>query len=423
MKVLLVNTFDKGGAANSCLRLHEGLFAMGVDSSVLLKHQDRNITATYRFRCALETSTTTQKFKNKFRRVLKEFKLIKKKPISNEDLFCKNRLKKLEMFSFPNSQIDITTSQLYDHANIINLHWVANFLDYSSFFLKNTKPVVWTLHDMNPFSGGEHYLEEYLGIDELGFPIKRILTREELEMANRNISVKLEAILKTQNLTIVAPSKWLMEEAKKSLVFEGLNVHHIPYGLNSEIFAPRNKDFSREILNIPKDKKVILFVADSINNSRKGFAFLKKAFEELSNEDVILCAIGLNNGELKTIKNVIELGVITDERLMSMAYSAADVFILPSLIDNLPNTVLESIMCGTPVIAFPVGGIPDMIENNINGFITEEISVNSLLKSINQFLNTPNFFDRSKIRVNAVAKYSLEIQAQKYVELFDSISK
>jgi glycosyltransferase involved in cell wall biosynthesis len=168
--------------------------------------------------------------------------------------------------------------------------------------------------------------------------------------------------------------------------------------LDSEIFAPRDKNYSREVLNIPKDKKVILFVADSIDNNRKGFIFLKRAIEQLSDPNLVICAIGDKNNGLGVIDNVIELGTIYDERMMSIAYSAADLYVIPSLMDNLPNTVLESLMCGTPVVGFPVGGIHDMIQDGVNGFITEEISVDSLVKTLNKFLNNPSCFWEVEIK-------------------------
>ncbi|KAF2333125.1 glycosyltransferase [Flavobacterium daemonense] len=421
MKVLLINTYDKWGAANSCLRLHEGLLKKDVDSCVLLRYKEKNIKSTQIIKQEIKIISKSQKLKSTCKRILKKIKLLRPNTISPKDQFIRNRSKGLEAFNFPDSKIDITTSEWYKQAEIINLHWVADFVDYSSFFEKNEKPIVWTLHDMNPFSGGEHYLEEYLGIDESGFPIKRKLTKEEITIADNNISIKLKALSNVKNLVIVSPSQWLANEASKSVVFKSKPIFCIPYGLNSEIFAPRNKEYSRELLNIPKDKKVILFVADSIDNNRKGFVFLKRAFELLNNENLVLCAIGAKTKELESINNILELGRIFDERLMSAVYSAADVFVIPSLMDNLPNTVLESLMCGTPVIGFPIGGIPDMIQDGFNGFITEEISVNSLLKTIKKFLDDPNYFDRIQIRAKAVEKYDLSVQAEKYIDLYSNI--
>jgi len=423
MKVLLVNSFDKGGAANSCKRLHLGLLSKNIESEVLLKSKQDNWVHSFNFVQFPKSLSKIKSLENKIKRILKEFKVYSPKEPKQEDQeFLKRRLRGLEMFSYPNSSSDITQSAPYKRAEIINLHWVANFLDYQSFFEKNTKPVVWTLHDMNPFSGGEHYEEKYLGIDNFGFPIRRQVSEEEIKFAKKNIEIKIQALSKVKNLTIVAPSEWLAEEARKREVFKGKAVHCIPNGLDPKIYSPRDQDYSRGLLNIPRDKKVILFVADSISNNRKGFIYLKRAFQQLSNKNVVLCAVGQKNSELESFNNILELGPIYDERLMSVVYSAADIFVIPSLMDNSPNTVLESIMCGTPVIGFPMGGIPDMIRHGKNGLLTKEISVNSLVETLTDFLDKPERFDKDEIRGDALKKYDQKIQAERYISLFKEIN-
>lgn len=421
MKIFLINTFDRGGAANACIRLHKGLINEGIDSKLLLRSITiPNIPEAYRLPVIELEKNIKNKLINKSVNILKRLKLYK----NRQEEFIKSRSKKLEWFSFPNSNYDITNHKLFEDADIINLHWVANFLDYTSFFKQNTKPVVWTLHDMNPFSGGVHYEEIFLGFDQFGFPIPRQVSDKEKMYSKKNIKIKKQALSKVSNLTIVTPSEWLAEEARRSDVFKDYPVFCIPNGLDADIYAPRDKNHSRELLNIPKNKKVILFVADSISNNRKGFIFLKKAFEQIADANVVLCAIGNKNSNLELLNNIIELGSIYDERQMSFAYSAADVFVIPSLMDNLPNTVSESLMCGTPIIGFPVGGIPNMIQDGINGFITDEISVNSLVKTLIRFLDQPDYFDRKKIRDNAMKKYNLKTQSNSYIQLFkDIISK
>jgi len=423
LKILIVNTYDRGGAANSCKRLHLALLNQEVDSNVLHKFKQNNWPNSSIFFQPSSNPSTFQKIKAKIERILIELKIYTHTPQKDVFLqFLKARPKGLELFSFPNSNSDIAESPVYKEADVINLHWVANFLDHQSFFKKNTKPVVWTLHDMNPFSGGDHYIEEYLGIDESGFPIRRKWSKEELRVVKENITIKKQVMSTVDNLTIVAPSEWLAQEARKSEVFKGKSVLCIPYGLNAEIYKPRDKNYSRDLLGIPKDKKVTLFVSDSISNNRKGFVFLKRAFEQLVDANLILCAIGQKNSELESINNILELGPIYDERLMSIAYSAADVFVIPSLMDNLPNTVLESIMCGTPVIGFPVGGIPEMIIDGENGLLTKDISVSSLVETLSKFLDSPGMFDRKRIRENAIEKYDQKIQAERYISLFKKIN-
>ncbi|MDR7372331.1 glycosyltransferase [Flavobacterium aquidurense] len=425
MKVLLVNTYDRGGAANACKRLHLGFLLKGINSNVLLRFKQNNWPESKCFRQPQKKNTFHDKVLNKAKRILKELKLYSDIDVSkrmHQD-FLSQRNRNLEMFSFPNSDLDITQSELYKEADIINLHWVANFLDYKTFFEINKKPVVWTLHDMNPFTGGEHYLEEFLGIDKDGYPIKRKLSPEEIQISNENLTLKKEVLDKFSNLTVVTPSEWLAKKARESQVFKNAKIHCIPYGLDASIYTPRDKKYSRELLSIPEGKQVILFVADSISNNRKGFIFLKRAFEQLSDSNLVLCAIGDKNSDLELIENVLELGSIYDERLMSIAYSAADVFVIPSLMDNLPNTVLESLLCGTPVIGFPVGGIVDMIQDGVNGFLTDEISVNSLMITLQKFLKNPSCFDRVSIREDAIKKYDQSVQSQKYIDLFSSIQK
>ena len=423
MKVLVVNTYDRGGAANACLRLYQGLLDEGIDASLLLKRKQKNLPNAEILAPQKQKKSILQKLKAKLKTLMRELNLIKKESTSPQLSFLKNRPQGLELFSFPDSNFDITDSPLYQEADIINLHWVAGFLDYKSFFEKNTKPVVWTLHDMNPFTGGEHYEENYSGIGIDGFPMERIREQREKNISDKNLALKIKSLQPATNLTIVAPSQWLADEARKSEVFKNRRVLRIPYGLDSEIFKPVDRAYSREIFNIPTGKKVILFVADSISNNRKGFIFLKKAFEQLTRDDVILCAIGQKNGELASLNNVLELGPIYDERLMSVVYSAADVFVIPSLMDNLPNTVLESLMCGTPVIGFPVGGIPDMIEHGKNGLLTKDVSVSGLKDTLLEFLDSANDFNRNSIREDAKNKYDLKIQAQAYIDLFRDILK
>ncbi|WP_282134434.1 glycosyltransferase [Seonamhaeicola maritimus] len=421
MKVLIINTYDRGGAGIACLRLHKGLLCESVDVSVLLLEQEKSIPGVYQFQKEKVTYNIFQKIWHKLNERIKQ---IKRSPaLSSEQSFLISRSKDLELFSFPNSNYDITTSPLYKEANIINLHWVAGFLDYKSFFKKNTKPIVWTLHDMNPFTGGEHFKETYLGINNLGFPITRQVSNEEIIVANKNIKIKRQALSKVRKLTIITPSEWLAEEARKSKVFKNYPVFCIPNGINSNIFKPRGQAYAKATLNIPSDKKVILYVAEYISNSRKGFGYLKKAFAKLGREDVVLCSIGIGKSDLGSVLNIIELGSINTEELMSIAYSAADVFVIPSLMDNLPNTVLESLMCGTPVIGFPVGGIVDMIQDGENGYLAEEISVDSLTFQLNKFLDNSDIFNRNEIRNNAMKKYDKKIQAKQYIDLFNQILK
>ena len=423
MKVLIVNTFDTGGAANACIRLHIGLLNQGVDSKLLLLNKSKNVDCSYSFERKQLAVNKYFKYLKKLKIKIAQkynFKFLKEK-ISPDELFLKERSKNLELFSFPYSIHDITQSKLYKEADIINLHWVAGFLDFESFFKMNTKPVVWTLHDMNPFTGGEHYVETNHGINEEGVPALRVISEMEKLYSSNNLKLKTSSLLKFNDLTIVSPSRWLQEEAEKSQLFRNRKVNLIPYGMDVDLFKIRDKRFSRELFNIPLDKKVVLFVADYIGNNRKGYVYLKQTLELLNREDVILCSIGKGKPELNSEIESIHLGHISDERIISTIYSLADVFVIPSLMDNLPNTVLESLLCGTPVIGFPVGGITDMVEHGKNGLLTSEVNVQSLKETIENFLIQEVSWSRDDIRKQAVLKYDQSIQAKNYIELYTSI--
>ena len=164
-------------------------------------------------------------------------------------------------------------------------------------------------------------------------------------------------------------------------------------------------------------------MAHLIRNKRKGYDYLIEALQKLKlQEKVTLCAVGTKRVEEKTNLAFFELGTFIDERMMSIAYSAADVFIIPSLEDNLPNTVIESLLCGTPVIGFPTGGIKEMIEHGKNGYLCDEISVNALADRLNLFLENPQALqERDGIRSEAVKKYDTAVQAKQYLYLYKEL--
>jgi glycosyltransferase involved in cell wall biosynthesis len=436
MKILFVNTYDFGGAAQACMRLHIGLLNRGITSNLLLQTKYKTtIPNTYKFekKEVVAQISFWQKVKNKTKNIAHEFKIIDIKKLkeqqqkikTEEDVFLEQRHKSLTMFSFPNTKYDITENPLYKEADIIHLHWVADFLDYPSFFAKNTKPIVWTLHDESPFEGGEHYTESFLGITPEGKPIARTYTDIEKQWQDKILSQKQQIFDKKSNIHVVSPSNWLRKLSENSITFNNYKHYVIPYGLDTQIFNHKNQVFCRQVFNLPINKKIILFVADNLTNDRKGYIYLQRAFENIINlsidNDIFLCAIGSKSNIGSAYKNIVEFGFIQDERLMSILYSASDVFVIPSLEDNLPNTVIESLCCGTPVIGFPIGGIPDMVQDGENGYLCPEISVDALKNTIEKFLANPSVFDSEKIAKKAQEKYALEVQAKAYIDLYQKI--
>lgn len=400
MNVLLVNSYDNGGAANACIRLHKGLRSVDVDSKLLIAEDiKKNIPQAYSFREYVRGYSPLKNIKQRVREKLHH----------QQEVKIKSSLPSA-YYNLATSVYDITEHPLYQEADIIHLHWVARFLDYPSFFKKNKKPVVWTLHDMFAFSGGYHY--------DMDFPVKAYQ-----KAIQKNLTIKQKALPK-EGITVVSPSRWLLQESSTSITFQKYPHHHIMYAVDTNVFRNHSKQLARTFFNIPTEKKIILFVADHVNSPLKGINSLLEAVQRIRREDVLLCSVGGNIDKtlLKGVE-VLELGRIYDERLMALAYSIADLFVVPSIQDNLPNTVLEALCCGIPVVGFPIGGIPDMISTNINGLICEDVSVENLKRSILEVINQKVCFNRESIREDAVKRFGLIVQAQQYQYLYKQLIK
>ena len=318
---------------------------------------------------------------------------------------------KFEWASLPSSPYRLEDVDLVKEADIINLHWVSGLLDYSSFFKNIKKPVVWTIHDMNPFSGIFHYSNDESLLSDKHF----------LKINYEAKRLKEKSLTRFDDLHIVSPSSWLLEESERSGAFGKFNHYCIPNSLDVDFFRPYDKEFARSVLAIPKDKTVILFISQTVENYRKGFDILDVVIKNLPLNKNIYC-VAVGNTQLCMNNNsLIYLGTIDNKQLLPLIYSAADLFVLPSRQDNLPNTMLESLACGTPVIAFNVGGMRDFIKDNINGLLINEISATALLQGIVKFISNKTSFSNEKIREMAVKEFASHIQVQQYVSLYKKI--
>jgi glycosyltransferase involved in cell wall biosynthesis len=404
------STYNYGGAYRAAERLYNNLFGLcdkKYRAHLVSKDQSKTnnptiykrLTKRFFEKISIQYDWEIEVYKNEVKRVRSEI---------------------LEMANLPVSNVDITSLAEYKKCDIVHFHWVADFLDWPTFFKKNTKPVVWTLHDRNPFLGVEHVKDDILGIDSKGNPISRIRSIEELTVEEKWMKLKKQSISQCKNIHIVSPSRWIYQEAIVSDMFNQFSHYYIPNSVPSEIYKLKSKIESRNTFSIPPDKIVLLFVADAMNKLHKGYIFLQKAIENLKNTDIILCSVGKSNKVIQS-ENIIHIDYVKDETVMAELYSAADAFIIPSLEDNLPNTMLESLMCGTPVIGFPVGGIDETIEDGVNGYLCDEISVNALERVIEKFIVNKSFFNREEIALAANERFSSEKQALAYLELYRSI--
>ena len=307
--------------------------------------------------------------------------------------------------------------------DVVNLHWVSGFMDYLAFLpeIARRAPIVWTLHDMNPFTGGCHYDVNcgrfigscgscpMIGNAGAGDFTSRVLQRKKraFESIGRN------------RLAVVTPSRWLTDQASRSSLLGQYEPVTIPYGLNTDVFQPREKQLAREVLGIPVNARVVLFVAQTIRDRRKGHRFLLEALGAM--DDVFLLRGG--SGDPTGAKNTLHLGFVDAERLVSLVYSAADVFAAPSLEDNLPQTVLEALACGVPVVASRVGGIPDAVLHGENGLLVPPGDARALQEALQTVLS-----DEAKragmarrAREIAVERFGFSQQAKAYQAVFGKL--
>lgn len=276
-----------------------------------------------------------------------------------------------EMFSKAGSIIDFRDNRAaLDQADIVHLHWVVGMLDLDNLgSMLRDKPVAWTLADMNAFTGGCHYSE---GCTEYRNECKNCpLLGSDKAMAHETWKAKNAAYKSLKNLHIICPSQWLADCAKQSSLFRDRPVHMIPNALPVNRFTPTSRLIARQRLGLPLDKKLMVFGADNVTNKRKGGDILAAAIRDLRAKGAADNIEGVFFGEnsLDLDMRTYNMGHVSDENKMSLIYAAADVFAFPSREDNAPLTVVEAMLSGTPVVGFPVGNVPELVNHLDTGYI------------------------------------------------------
>ena len=417
MKVIHLSSSDKGGgAARVTVDISNALYKAGTNSAVLVQQKfssDNHVHSA--------TKTIIQKIYFFFRFWF-DYLVIR--------FFTKRTHGR---FSFPFWGIDITKESLIREADIIHLHWInQGFFSIKTFqkLIELNKPIVWTLHDMWGFTGGCHYsgrcekfISECRNCPSLVFSSGN-------DLSNKIFNDKIY-IYKNLNFNIVTCSKWLANEAKRSFLFQNKKITTIPNPINTDIYKPVDKKIAREELGLPEDKILILFGTMNLKEIRKGFVYLKKALKIIIEdnpalkEKIELFVFGASNSkDLDDINFKANfLGRISDTQKLIYCYNAADVFVAPSLEDNLPNTVMESLSCGTPVVAFNIGGMPDMIEHKINGYLAKPGNQDSLAEGIMWVIQnqskkkTLSFNARKKV----IENFTSERIASLYINFYNSL--
>lgn len=350
MRVLHFSTFDLiGGAARAAFQLHEGLCDLGVDSEMLVQRKDSTNPAV---RVAPQFSWLRWRFWTFLER---EYLQRNRTPLSNT------------WFTAGYPGHDVTRHEAVAAADVLHLHWVTHFLSPTviAALRRLGKPIVWTLHDQRPFTGGCHFSAGCDGYTRDCAPCPQ-LACDPCRLPARNLRDQREA-LRGAPVTIVTPSRWLGQCARSSAVLGAARVEVIAYGIDPARFFPVPQAEARARLGLPLEARCILFGADNGEERRKGARELLTAFQHLLGSiadpgSVLLVSFGKTNPLFASLgPQARSLGVLRDPADLRDAYAAADVFALPSTEDNLPMTLLEALACGTPVAAYPVPGPVDIL--------------------------------------------------------------
>jgi glycosyltransferase involved in cell wall biosynthesis len=364
MKILFVNSYDsRGGAAKASIRIFESVNSLqGLEASFIVKKKESlNVQIK-------EHNSILTKINFFFEKIIKLLFLKNKKIFSfpifnNSDFF--NVLKKLE-------------------PDLIHMHWVNDGFIQISDLMNIEQPILWTLHDDWPFTGGCHLTHECTKYIDCcnGCPHTRLI-----DITSRSLSKK-KKIFNNINLSICSPSQWLMDKSLSSNLFKNFLHFQIPNPINIKLFY---KNELAEIFSDQRPNKIILFGAHNFDeDSNKGFKILLQALSIIDNNNFTLAVFGNKTKlDLKDYSfKVIDLGKIYDEKFLIDVYSSADFIVAPSLQENFSNIILESMSCSLPVIAFNVGGNSDLILHKVNGYLCKNVSYQDLADGIKWMLHT-----------------------------------
>ena len=313
--------------------------------------------------------------------------------------------------------------------DVVHLHWVAHgFLRLES-LAKISAPVVWTLHDMWTFTGGCHYAGACEKFTESCGRCPLLHGRRDCDWS-RSGWLRRQRIFSGTSITYVSPSRWLAGRARASSLLRSADVRIIPNGIDAVRFAPRDRLMERRRWGLPEDRLLILAGSVQLtDNPRKGFQDLLQCLDWLGRAGggrvadlVLFGAAAPATNELNGFK-VHRLGEIVGEEAMASLYAAADVFVAPSLEDNLPNTIIEAMATGTPVVAYAAGGIPEIIDQRVNGLTVPTGEPARLADALHAILNDPAMradLGRSA-RKKVLSTFTSKLAADAYRELYGRV--
>jgi glycosyltransferase involved in cell wall biosynthesis len=416
MRVLLINTSERiGGAAIAAGRLTEALKNHGVKAKLLVRDKQTENSNVV----SLERSW------------LNIWNFVWERAV----IWMANRFDKNNLFAvdIANTGVNITSLPEFKQADVIHLHWInQGMLSLKDIrkILRSGKPVVWTMHDMWPLTGICHHARECTKYRTACYECPFLYRCGTKDLSYR-IFRRKEKLYRTASITFVACSRWLEGLARKSALLIGQTVTSIPNPINTNLFRPGNRNVAREKLNLPKEMPLILFGSVKIRDERKGIAYFIEACNllvakhpELKDKWGVV-VFGHQSAHLENLLpfRVYALDYVSNEHDIVSIYTAVNLYTIPSLEDNLPNTIMEAMACGVPCVGFNVGGIPEMIDHLHNGYVARYKSAEDFANGIYWTLAGSEYAVLSEQAVRKVAgAYSERIVAKRYIEIYTKVT-
>ncbi|MEM7455120.1 MAG: glycosyltransferase [Planctomycetota bacterium] len=421
------NTFPYGGAATAARRLHRQLLRQNVSSRFFYHINDKKLADESGF-AQVEFAPPVTGFLDKLTGGKLE-KRRRKRIHQQYDTYLKDHNPGAELVALAELPDQTRLCRETYAADVVHLHWISFLADFPSFFgsIPDSVPIVWTLHDMNPLTGGCHYSDGCTRFVSSCGSCPQIRNANPSDLSKVTFQVKQRA-LRNKNLHIVTPSQWLLELAEQSPVFPPETTFQlIRLGFDLDEFQPVNKAEARRKLGIESEACLIGFGAEDIRNKRKGFSHLLNSLPEVHTENPVECIVfgGGNIPESAELPPMHHMGFVSDIEKQALIYSAADIVIIPSREDNSPQVGLEAMACGTPVVGFNAGGIPEYVRDGETGLLAATGDESDLANKISSLVDDPVLRKQlgSSARSMMESEFEIGAQTEKYLEVYRSVSR